>query len=70
MVDNLAAGVEAARAGAWVLAALVDAGLDLAALGADHTLGPAGGRAAHIAGLARAYSQAVVNAADAVGSTR
>lgn len=68
MVDDLAAGVEAAGAGAWVLAALVDAGLELAALGADNALGPAGGRAANIARLARTHGQAVGHATDTVGS--
>lgn len=70
MVDDLAAGIETAGAGAWVLAALVDAGLELAALRADDALRPAGGRAAHIAGLARAHGQAIVHTADTVGSAR
>lgn len=59
MIDHLAASVSAACAGAGVDALLVDAGAVERTLRADHTLGPARGGHADVAGLTLAYGYAV-----------
>lgn len=59
MVDHLAASVSATRAGAGVDTLLVDAGAVERTLRADHTLGPARGGHADVAGLTLAYGYTV-----------
>lgn len=70
VVDDAAARVRAARAGAGVGTALRHARVVLRAVGRDDALGPALRRRAHVARLARAHGRAVTPAAHAVRAAR
>lgn len=70
VIEHLAACIEAARTAARVHALLVHACLVGAALGADHALGPALGRHAHVAGQTGAGGLAVGTVALGVGAAR
>ena len=70
MIDDLAPRVDTAGSRTRVPALLVDASLVLRALGTGDALGPASGRRADEAGLARAHGVAAGDAAQAVGPAR
>lgn len=70
MINDLASGVYAASSRARVFALLVHARLVLRAVRADHALGPAHGRRAHVALLARAHSVTFQHFASTIRSAR
>lgn len=70
MVDNLAASVDTASARAGVDTLLLDTCFVLGTVGADHALGPAGGRRAYEPGETRADGVTVHFTALTVGTTR
>ncbi len=68
VIGHLAAGVVATRSRTGVHALLIDAGGELGAVRADHTLGPAVGRGALVAGQAGAHAHTVHLPVLAVGA--